>query len=50
MQSGACSRNRHLVRAAGEEAGDFLDSLREWWEEKGYLTQRQFQALRKAAS
>jgi hypothetical protein len=29
---------------------EFVDSIHEWWEARGYLTQRQFQALRKAAS
>lgn len=57
--SGAC-RDAAIVEPMFEQAfvkvrpgssfRDFLDSLREWWEEKGYLTQRQFQALRKAAS
>jgi hypothetical protein len=28
----------------------FLDSVHDWWETKGYLTEKQLQALRKAAT
>jgi hypothetical protein len=28
---------------------DFLHSIHEWWETKGFLTPKQYQALRKAA-
>jgi hypothetical protein len=57
--SGACS-DASLIDPMFERAfanvrpnssfREFVDSIHEWWETKGYLTQRQFQALRKAAS
>jgi hypothetical protein len=57
--SGACS-DASLIDPMFEQAfanvrpgssfRDFIESIHEWWETRGYLTQRQFQALRKAAS
>ena len=28
---------------------NFLDSVYEWWEEKGFLTEKQYQAIKRAA-
>ena len=29
---------------------DFLDSVHEWWEKKGFLTEKQYHAIRRAAT
>jgi hypothetical protein len=36
--------------SSGASFRHFLESIHEWWENKGYLTEKQLQALRKAAT
>ena len=37
-----------MRNVAGTSFADFIDSIHTWWEEKGFLTEKQFNALKRA--
>jgi hypothetical protein len=40
---------RAFANAGNSGFRDFLDSVHEWWEDKGFLSDKQYQAVKKAA-
>lgn len=41
---------RAFANTSGKGFRDFLESVHEWWTSKGFLTERQYQSVKKAAS